>query len=90
MAAQPARQRAQPVPRRAPVAPARAARLEQRRRRRHLQRLRRDALTDLMVALVVTIFVLIATAGLGVVAILEVPAAALLIASFVIERRRRR
>jgi hypothetical protein len=73
-------------------APARApaARPERRRRRRRLQQLRRDLLVDLVAALALTIFVLIVTAGLGVVALLEIPTAGLVIASFVIERRRRR
>jgi hypothetical protein len=95
MAAQPAPHRAPPArPRSRPQARAHphahATRLEQRRRRRHLQRLRRDALVDVIAALVLTIFVLIATAGLGVVALLEIPVAGLVIASFVIERRRRK
>jgi hypothetical protein len=51
--------------------------------------LRRDALTDFAVALGLMIVILIVTAGLGVVALLEIPAAALVIASYVAERRRR-
>jgi hypothetical protein len=66
-----------------------AARLERRRRRRHLQRLRRDLVADLAAALGLTVAVLVGTAGLGVVALLEIPVAGLVLASFVVERRRR-
>jgi hypothetical protein len=51
--------------------------------------LRRDALTDFAVVLVLMTVILVATAGLGVVALLEIPAAALVTASYVAERRRR-
>jgi hypothetical protein len=80
-----------PRPRPWAAAPAQehAARLERRRRRRHLQRLRRDLVLDLAAALGLTIAVLIGTAGLGVVALLEIPVAGLVLASFVVERRRR-
>jgi hypothetical protein len=66
-----------------------ATRLERRRRTRRLQQLRRDLLVDLVAALALTIFVLIVTAGLGVVALLEIPVAGLVIGSFLVERRRR-
>ena len=84
-----------PRPVHAPAAPPReerrsSARMEQRRRRRHLQQLRRDFAADVIAAFVLTIFLLVMTAGLGVVALLELLAATGLIASVVIERRRRR
>jgi hypothetical protein len=41
-------------------------------------------------ALALMIALLIVTAGLGVIALLEVPAAGVVITSFVLERRRRR
>jgi Flp pilus assembly protein TadB len=63
---------------------------ERRRRRRHLQQLRRDLLVDGGLALVLTVLVLSATAGLGVVALLEVPIGAAVLLSFVLERRARR
>jgi uncharacterized protein YjiS (DUF1127 family) len=76
-------------PRQRPAAAGRPARIEQRRRRRHLQQLRRDALVDFIAAFALMIVVLIATAGLGVVALLEIPVALAVIASVVAERRRR-
>jgi hypothetical protein len=67
----------------------RAAATERRARERHLRRRRRDLLEDAAVALVVTIFALIVSAGLGVIALLEVPVGAIVLASLLIERRRR-
>ncbi len=91
MAAQPAPHRAPRAPRRAaPALDARAARIERRRRRRHLQQLRRDLLFDGLAALALMIAIIVVSAGLGVVALLELPAAAIAIGSFVLERRRRR
>jgi hypothetical protein len=46
-------------------------------------------LTDFVVAFALMIFVLVATAGLGVVVLLEIPVGLAVIASFVLERRRR-
>jgi Flp pilus assembly protein TadB len=63
---------------------------ELRRRRRHLQQLRRDLLVDAGLALILTVLVLSATAGLGVVALLEVPLGAGVLLSFLLERRARR
>ncbi len=56
---------------------------------RHLRALRRDMLVDVVAAFVLMLMILIATAGLGVVALLEIPLGLAVIASFVIERRRR-
>jgi hypothetical protein len=57
---------------------------------RHLRTLRRDLLIDFVAAFVLMVMVLIATAGLGVVLLLEIPLGGLVIGSFVYERRRRR
>ena len=63
---------------------------ERARRMRHLRALRRDLLVDFVAAFVLMLMVLIATAGLGVVLLLEIPLAALVLGSFVLERRLRR
>lgn len=82
--------------RRAPAAPyavdrsAVARRAERRRRERHFRRRRRDLLEDATAALVVAILLLTVTSGLGVLALLEIPLAAILIGSSVLERRARR
>lgn len=73
-------------PRRRP----RPASPERARRLRHLRALRRDLLVDVAAAFALMVFVVIATAGLGVVLLLEIPVGVLVVASFVIERRRRR
>jgi hypothetical protein len=57
---------------------------------RQLRALRRDVLVDFVAAFVLMVMVLIATAGLGVVLLLEIPLAALVVGSFVFEWRRRR
>jgi hypothetical protein len=97
MAAQPAPRPERPLPRRAPTergpaerppAERSAARLELRRRRRHLQQLRRDLLVDVLAAIALMIFVLVVTAGLGVVALLELPVGAVVVGSYVVGRRR--
>jgi hypothetical protein len=87
-----------PAPaRRPPAAPARltrepadARRLERRRRERHFRRRRRDLLEDTGLALAVATVLFIVTAGLGVLALLELPIAALLLLSGIAERLRRR
>jgi uncharacterized membrane protein len=93
MSAQPAHRVATSDARRAQPAPReRAARAERRRRERHFARRRRDLLEDVALALLLTIFALILTAGLGVIALIEIPVAGAAIGSVVLERwvRRRR
>jgi hypothetical protein len=68
--------------------PAKAARLERRRREQHLRRRRRDLLEDVGMAIVLMIVALICTGGLGVIALIEIPVGAAVIASLVLERRR--
>ena len=66
-----------------------SARAARRRRQRHLRLLRRDLLADLVAAVFLTIVMLSVTAGLGALALAEVPIAGAVIGSFVVERRRR-
>jgi Flp pilus assembly protein TadB len=66
------------------------ARVERRRRERHFARRRRDLLEDVGVAFVLTLILITATAGLGVIALLELPLSAALVASVLIPRVRRR
>ena len=63
---------------------------ERARRLAHLRALRRDLLIDFVAAFVVMVVILVVSAGLGVVALLEVPLGGAVVASFVIEYRRRR
>jgi hypothetical protein len=65
------------------------ANAERRRRQRHFARRRRDLLEDAGIALLLTLTLLVLTAGLGVVALLELPMAGILAASVVIPRIRR-
>jgi Sec-independent protein secretion pathway component TatC len=65
-------------------------RIERRRRLVHLRRRRRDLLEDSVAAIVLMIFALIITPGLGVLALIEVPVALALIGSIFAERRFRR
>ncbi|MDQ6778357.1 MAG: hypothetical protein M3071_19535 [Actinomycetota bacterium] len=65
----------------------RAARIERRRRVMHFRRRRRDLLEDCGVALVLMIFAIILTPGLGMLALLEIPVALAVIGSVVAERR---
>lgn len=67
-----------------------ATRREARRRLRLIRRRRLDLLQDCALALIVALFVLIESAGLGVVAILAIPTALILVASLIVERRLRR
>ena len=55
-----------------------------------MRRLRRDLLIDVVCAILLTIVTLIITAGLGVVALLEVPVAGAVAASFFLERAARK
>lgn len=66
------------------------ARAERRRRQRHFARRRRDLLEDVGLALVLTLVLISFTAGLGVIALLEGPLAAGLIASVLVPRVRQR
>lgn len=80
-----------PARRRSPQSPQqRQARVAASRRMRLIRRRRLDLLQDSVLALVLAIFVLSVTAGLGVVALLAVPVALILVGSLVVERRRRR
>ncbi len=63
---------------------------EQRRRERHFARRRRDLLEDVGLALLLTLTLVSLTAGLGVIALLEIPMAGILLASVVVPRVRRR
>ncbi len=81
---------ARPAQRRSTASRPRAVSPERARRVRHLRALRRDLLVDFVAAFALMLFVFIATAGLGVVALLEIPIAGLVVASFVVEYRRRR
>jgi hypothetical protein len=82
----PGQARPQPAPRSAD----RAVRLERRRRELHLRRRRRDLLEDFGMALALMILALVLTAGLGVIALLEVPIGGGVIGSYIVERRKRR
>lgn len=64
--------------------------LERRRQRRLLARRRRDLLEDSVAALVLTIVAITLTAGLGVIALIELPVVLALVISYVRDRRRRR
>jgi Flp pilus assembly protein TadB len=64
--------------------------LERRRQRRLLARRRRDLLEDAVAAIVLTIVAVTLTAGLGVIALIEVPVVLALVISYVRDRRRRR
>jgi hypothetical protein len=70
----------------------RSARTERLRRERHFRRRRRDLLEDAGLAVLVTIALVSVTAGLGVLALIEVGLAAALTASMFTERaiKRRR
>jgi hypothetical protein len=75
-----------------PPRAARPPRADRLRRMQLIRRRRRDLLEDTALAAVLALFLLIVTAGLGVVAILEIPALILIGGSLVAERiiRRRR
>lgn len=66
-----------------------SARAARRRRQRHLRLLRRDLLADVVSAVVLTIVMLSVTAGLGALALAEIPVAGAVIGSFILERRTR-
>ena len=75
------------IPAREPTAPRRAG---ASRRVRLIRRRRLDLLQDAVAGLLLAIFVLVMCAGLGVVALLALGAGLILLASLVVERRRRR
>jgi Flp pilus assembly protein TadB len=89
MPASPARR----VPYQPPTAkrqqPSRTA-LERRRRQRVLARRRRDLLEDGVAAIVLTVVAITLTAGLGVIALIEVPVVLALVISYLRDRRRHR
>jgi membrane protein required for beta-lactamase induction len=63
---------------------------ERRRRERHYRLRRRDLLEDLGAGLLITVLLLMLTAGLGVLALLDLALVSLLVVSSLIGRRRRR
>lgn len=75
-----------PAPSRAPGARA----TERRRREQHYRLRRRDLLEDFGAGLLVTVLLIMLTAGLGVLALLDLALLGLLTASGVVERRRQR
>jgi hypothetical protein len=82
--------RVRPAPHRpAPSRPPGVLATERRRRERHYQLRRRDLLEDLGAGMLVTVLLLTLTAGLGVLALLDLALLGLLAASGVVGRRRR-
>jgi Flp pilus assembly protein TadB len=79
-----------PDPAQAQIQARARARAERRRRQRHFARRRRDLLEDVALAFVVTLILISFTAGLGVIALLELPLAAGLLATVLVPRVRRR
>jgi hypothetical protein len=63
---------------------------ERRRRERHFRRRRRDLLEDTGIALLLAIILVSVTAGLGVLALLELPVVLALLGSGLAARPRRR
>jgi hypothetical protein len=83
--------RVRPAPHRpAPSRPPAVLATERRRRERHYRLRRRDLLEDVGAGLLVTVLLLMLTAGLGVLALLDLALLCLLVASGVVERRRER
>jgi hypothetical protein len=83
--------RVRPAPHRpAPTRPSGVPATERRRRERHYRLRRRDLLEDVGAGLLVTVLLLMLTAGLGVLALLDLALLGVLVASGLIERRRRR
>jgi hypothetical protein len=83
--------RVRPAPHRpAASRPPGALATERRRRERHYRLRRRDLLGDVGAGLLVTVLLLVLTAGLGVLALLDLALLGLLVASAVVERRRSR
>jgi hypothetical protein len=63
---------------------------ERRRRQQHFRLRRRDLLVDAVLGLVLAILLLSETAGLGILAVLLLPATLVLLATGFARRRRRR
>jgi hypothetical protein len=83
--------RVRPAPHRpAQSRPPAALATERRRRERHYRLRRRDLLEDVGAGLLVTVLLLMLTAGLGVLALLDLVLLGLLVAAGALERRRRR
>lgn len=73
------------------LGPAQASRRpspERRRRERHFRRRRRDLIEDAAIAFALSIVLISVTAGLGVLALVELPIAGLVAASLIAERMR--
>jgi hypothetical protein len=85
-----ARPAADPTPARRASRPGWTAAAERRRRARHYRLLRRDLVEDLGAGLLLSVLLFLFTAGLGVLALIEIPLVGALIAAGVIDRRRRR
>lgn len=62
-------------------------RVQRRQRTRHIRRRRRDLLFDGTIAVVLTVSLMIASPGLGVVAIVDVAIAVALLGSVIVEQR---
>jgi hypothetical protein len=69
--------------------PSRTA-LDRRRCSQHFARLRRDLLEDTAAALLLTLLAVTFTAGVGVIALIELPLALVLGVSYLLDRRRHR
>jgi Flp pilus assembly protein TadB len=89
MSASPARRLSYQPPTPEPEQPSRTAQ-QRRRQQRLVARRRRDLLEDVVAAIVLTIVAITLTAGLGVIALIEVPVVLALVISYVRDRRRRR
>jgi hypothetical protein len=88
MPASPARDTIQAAPPRTRRQPT-AAELEHRRRSKHFARRRRDLLEDAAAALLITLLAITLTAGLGVIALIEIPLSLVLVVSHLLGRLRR-
>jgi hypothetical protein len=69
--------------------PGTSAAARRRRRARHYRLRRRDLVEDLGAGLLLAVLLFLATAGLGVLALLEIPLVGILVAAGVLDRRRR-
>jgi hypothetical protein len=87
MPASPARRTIQATPARTRRNPA-AADLDRRRRSQHFARRRRDLLEDAVAAFLITLLAITLTAGLGVIALIEIPVSLALVGSHLLGRLR--